>query len=110
MAHPDKVYKFGDELTENLKYWIEAAKKDAQNKRNVSVSATVQEFLLGLLSGIPSQYNVAVIEDIRDTLYNIAGNIDRGVKPYDGATFVNPLVVWLENASLGGSKAGVVKK
>jgi len=37
-----------------LEYWIESAKKDAQNKRNVSVSATVQEFLLNLLSGIPS--------------------------------------------------------
>jgi hypothetical protein len=81
-----------------------------QNKRNVSITATMHEFILGDLMGIPSEYNIANIDDIKDILYNITGNIDGGVKPYDGATFVNPFIVYLENYSLGGSKAGVVKK
>jgi len=32
------------------------------------------------------------------------------IKPFDGATFVNPFIVILENNSLGGAKAGITKK
>jgi hypothetical protein len=32
------------------------------------------------------------------------------IKPYDGATFVNAFVNYLENKSLGGSAAGFIKK
>lgn len=101
-AHPAKA--FTDELVE------EASRYNAQNKRNVSMTAAMHAFQKGLLSGIPSDYNIAIIRDVKDTQYNVSGEIDGKVKPYDGATFVNPFIVYLENASLGGAAAGVVKK
>lgn len=94
----------------NTVFEEEAARKKAQNKRNVSQTASMQEFLLKLIDGIPEYYNVAVIEDVKDTLYNVSGTVDSKVKPYDGATFVNPFLVYLENISLGAAKAGITKK
>lgn len=88
----------------------EVSRKKAQHKRNVSQTATVKEFALDLVNGIPLEYNIAIIRDIKDTQYNIMGDIDDGVKPYDGATFVNPFMVILENNSLGPDKAGLTKK
>jgi len=74
------------------------------------MTAAMQEFLLNTIDGIPSTYNIAVIDDIHDTQSNIAGVTDNGIKPYDGATFVNPFIVYLENNSLCGAKAGITKK
>lgn len=107
IAHPSK-YKNGN--SEYDLFIEEGLRKKAQNKRNVSMTAAMQEFLLNTLDGIPSTYNVAVIDDIHDTQSNVAGVTDSGIKPYDGATFVNPFIVHLENNSLGGAKAGITKK
>ena len=107
MAHPSKA-KFAPgeyNLIED-----EASRFNAQHKRNVSFTASMHEFQLNLLNGIPSEYNVAIIREVTDELYNIMGITDDGVSPYDGATFVNPFIVYLENYSLGGAKAGVNKK
>ena len=107
MAHPSKAkfapgeYNFIED---------EASRFNAQHKRNVSFTASMLEFQLNLLNGIPSEYNVAIIREVTDELYNIMGITDDGVSPYDGATFVNPFIVYLENYSLGGAKAGVNKK
>ena len=87
----------------------EAARFNAQHKRNVSYTAAMQEFALNLLDGIPSDYNIAVVKDVYDLVGNVTGNED-SVKPYDGATFVNPFIVHLENNSLGAAKAGITKK
>ena len=103
IAHPAK-YKGNDPLIE------EGLRKKAQNKRNVSMTATMQEFLLNTVNGIPNEYNIAIIKDKFDTLYNASGIEDDSVKPYDGATFVNPFIVLLENISLGAAKAGITKK
>nr|DAR22904.1 MAG TPA: hypothetical protein [Caudoviricetes sp.] len=62
-----------------------------------------------MLNGIPEYYNLAVIDDIHDTQGTIIG-LDNDIKPFDGATFVNPFVVILENNSLGGARAGISKK
>jgi hypothetical protein len=32
------------------------------------------------------------------------------VSPHDGATFVDPFLIDLENNSLGGARAGIIKK
>ena len=88
----------------------EAGRFQAQHKRNVSMTATMQEFALGLINGIPTDYNIAVIDDVKDVQYNVTGDIDDGIKPFDGATFVNPFIVHLENNSLGAAKAGITKK
>lgn len=87
----------------------EAARFNAQHKRNVSYTAAMQEFQLGLLEGIPRKYNIAILSDITDKAFNVSGDVDT-VKPFDGATFVNPFIVYLENYSLGGAKAGITKK
>jgi hypothetical protein len=66
-------------------------------------------FLLDMINGIPTEYNLAIIEDVKDLVYTITGDTDKAT-PYDGATFVNPFIVWLENYSLKEDKAGVDKK
>ena len=87
----------------------EAARFLAQHKRNVSYTAAMHEFQLNTINGIPSTYNMAIIDDYRTPVYTISG--DRGNHaPLDGATFVNPLVVIWENNSLEGDKAGIDKK
>jgi len=106
MAHPSKAsFKNGYSLVED-----EASRFNAQHKRNVSFTASMHEFQLNLLNGIPNEYNVSIIREITDELYNIMGITDDSVSPYDGATFVNPFIVYLENYSLGGAKAGMNKK
>lgn len=87
----------------------EAERYNAQHKRNVSFTAIMSEFTLGLKNGIPSVYNVAVIDDINDFVHTIGG-VEERTKPFDGATFVNPFIVYLENNSLGASKVGLTKK
>lgn len=111
LAHPSKGYVkdssrtyMEDSLAE------EAARFFAQHKRNVSLTASMHEFQKNLLNGIPNQYNIATIEDIKDTLFNLVGKEKGGIKPYDGATFVHPMIVRLENLSLGAEKAGNSKK
>ena len=49
------------------------------------------------------------MEDIYAPVYNHQGDSQRA-KPFDGATFVNPFIVYLENFSLKGDKAGIDKK
>jgi hypothetical protein len=66
-------------------------------------------FLLDQFNGIPFEYNIAVMEDINDYVYTAAGKTE-AVKPFDGATFVNPFIVLLENNSLNGERAGIHKK
>lgn len=102
IAHPEKS------KSNNILYQ-EAAHFQAQHKRNVSFTAAMHAFQLNLLNGIPEYYNLAVIDDITDQQGTIIG-IDSDIKPFDGATFVNPFVVILENNSLGGARAGITKK
>lgn len=102
IAHPEKS-KSSDVLQQ------EAAHFQAQHKRNVSFTAAMHAFQLNLLNGIPEVYNIAVIDDITDEQGTILG-LNNGIKPFDGATFVNPFVVILENNSLGGARAGITKK
>ena len=102
VAHPDKSGAIN--VLEQ-----ESAQFGAQHKRNVAMTAQMHEFNLNLLNGIPSTYNIAVVDDISDFQTTITG-VNNRIKPFDGATFVNPFVVILENNSLCGAKAGISKK
>lgn len=104
LAHDAKEVAFNP--NDNIE---EAARFASQCKRNGVNSATMKQFHLGDLQGIPSTYTISIIDDIKKAVYNIEGK-QNTVKPYDGATFVNPFIVMLENYSLGGSSAGVNKK
>lgn len=102
LAHPDKS-KSKDAVEQ------EASQFSAQNKRNVSWTAQMQQFLLGEINGVPEYYNIAVIEDDTDSGV-IVYTDDAKTKPYDGATFDNPFIAYLENLALGGQAVGSVKK
>lgn len=86
-----------------------ALRVNAQNKRNVSITATVHPFELNTLNGQPDKYKVATIEDIFDKQSTVLG-INETIKVLDGATFVDPFSVILENNSLKGAKVGITKK
>ena len=110
IAHPAKKFKYDSNLTEEENALAEEAIRFfAQHKRNVSLTAAMHEFQKNLIKGIPNTYNIATVRDIKDTLFNLVGNTSE-VKPYDGATFVHPGLVYLENFSLGAEKAGITKK
>jgi len=49
------------------------------------------------------------MNDILFNLYTIHGNTETS-KPFDGATFSNPFIVYLENYALNGDAAGTDKK
>lgn len=108
MLDNGSLYNALGQLREN-EMQEEAARFLAQHKRNVSYTAAMHEFQLESINGIPTEYNMAIIDDIKAPVYTISG--DRGNHaPFDGATFVNPLVVIWENNSLEESKAGIDKK
>lgn len=88
----------------------EKVRKLAQDKRNVSFTASMHSMLKNLIQGIPDEINVAVMPDVHDQFETISGDIEDGLKPYDGATYTNPFYQILQNNSLGGSKVGVIKK
>lgn len=87
----------------------EAARYKGQDKRNVSFTAAMTQFQLNQIDGIPLWYNIAIIDDIKTGLFTVDGNTNSS-KPYDGATFVNPIIMYLENNSLNEARAGVHKK
>jgi hypothetical protein len=97
-----------DQLLDN-EILEEASRFLAQHKRNVSYTAAMHPFQLNQIDGIPSEYNMAVIDDIHYELSTIMGDTANHA-PFDGATFVDPLVVYWENNSLKGDKAGIDKK
>lgn len=88
----------------------EAFRFAAARKRAVSQTATVHSFMRNVPNGIQNYYKVAVINDIKADGWNIQGMEENGIKPFDGATFVEPSQVWLENNSLKADVAGVDKK
>lgn len=108
LAHPVKA--LADKTNLLSIQHDEAARVLAQNKRNVQNTAAMHAFQLNLLTGIPNQYNVAIVDDIKASQVNVSGVVEDGIKPFDGATFVNPFVVLLENYSLGSARAGITKK
>jgi hypothetical protein len=95
----------GSIITEEAKRWL------ASNKRNVAATSTVHLFQNKQLDGVPSIYNIAIIEDIRTDLYNVMGDLYlEGHAPLDGGMFVNAWMSELENNSLAGEKVGLDKK
>ena len=118
-AHPNKraqniqqLLREGKINTEQARQMIlddEKARKLAQDKRNVSFTASMHSFLKNLIQGIPDEINIAIMDDPHDALSTVSGETF-DIKPFDGCTFENPWFGEMENASLGGAKVGVNKK
>lgn len=87
----------------------EASRFAAQHKRNVSYTATMHEFQLNQIDGVPTVYNMAIMSDLKSDVYTVQADVDKATN-FDGATFVNPFIVIWENNSLNGDKAGINKK
>jgi hypothetical protein len=73
------------------------------------LSASKHLFAQNLLDGIRDRYTIAIIEDDKDVVSNIFGQVG-SAKPFDGATFCSIVTNYLENNSLKGDRAGVDKK
>lgn len=98
-SNPGKI------LTEEADRWL------ASNKRNVAATSTVHLFQNKQLDGVPSTYNVAIMEDVYFDLYNVMGDLYlEGHAPLDGGMMVNAWIPDLENNSLAGEAAGLDKK
>lgn len=95
----------GKVLVEESRRWY------ASNKRNVAATSTVHLFQNKQLDGAPMQYNIAIMEDVREDLYTIMGDLYKeGHAPLDGGMIVNGFFPELENNSLAGEGAGTDKK
>ena len=81
----------------------------AQNKRNSAITASSQVFQQGLIDGIGSKLNFAIVEDSRELAYNILGEL-KNTSPFDGMTVTNGFQIYLEDNSLGGTAGGRTKK
>ena len=87
----------------------EKSRKNAQDKRNVSMTAAMHPFVQNLINGTPKEINVAVVPDPEDTMQTISGDV-YSINPTDGATYESPFFSRLENNSLCGARVGNVKK
>lgn len=112
-AHASKVKGSfeGKNYTDNLIEYLkdENSRKNAQDKRNVAQTATMQQYHLGLRRGVPNEANVAIIESPHDNVYNVNGDLGE-FDAVDGAMLTGAVMSRLENESLGGAKAGITKK
>ena len=81
----------------------------AQNKRNVSYTASVDQVLTNTLTGMGSTMNVCCVEDITDNVSSMSGNSNT-IKPHDGICHISPVMAyWILN-STGDSKVGMDMK
>ena len=118
-AHPNKKAqniqqllkegRINEEQAHQMILEDEKARKLAQDKRNVSFTASMHSFLKGLIQGIPDEINIAIMDDPHDSFSTVSGDTF-DIKPFDGCTFESPWFGEMENASLGGAKVGVNKK
>lgn len=92
----------------NTDYEVESAQKDHQ-KRSVTMTATMNQFILGALDGIAHEANVVVFKQPSDEVYTITGDTGE-VEYWDGATFTSAFQHYWENASLANAITGYTKK
>ena len=78
-------------------------------KRYVAYTASKHREEANALDGITEDINLAIIEDDKDFSYNFVGESGTD-KPFDGASFYNIIMNYLDNNSLGGDAMGVDKK
>ena len=100
VAHPAK----SDDIIQR-----EAEQFGQAVKRYVAYTASIHREEPNALNGIPEELTYAIIEDDTDMSYNFIGESGRD-KPFDGATYMNILMNYLDNNSLGADAMGVDKK
>ena len=78
-------------------------------KRYVAYTASKHREEANALNGITEDINLAIIEDDKDFSFNFVGESGTD-KPFDGASFYNIIMNYLDNNSLGGDAMGIDKK
>lgn len=89
---------------------MNAARINAQTKRNSALTATMDQVAVQTRNGVPKKVKVAVMEELLKTESNLSGDINTGVNVHDGATFGTPFFTVLMNNSLGSASAGQTLK
>ena len=92
----------------NTNYEVENAQNDFQ-KRNVTQTATVNQYMLGSLYGIARLANVVVFKQPSTTVSNILGDSGK-IDYWDGATYTSAFQNYWENGSLTNAVTGKTKK
>lgn len=79
-----------------------------QFKRNVIIPATLQHPLTGLINGVASKVNAAVVYDMSAPVNNLRESDE--IDSQDGSSTMSPIQVILENNSLGDQRVGTNRK
>ena len=87
----------------------ECAAQGAQLKRNVIIPATLQYMTQNTPIGVPKQFKVAVIRDIKAPVNNFRGD-NRTIDAQDGSAKILPFTAILENNSLQDQAVGQDRK
>ena len=105
VSHPSKG-NTGNTINSML-----AAMFGQQVKRQVSQTAAKHREVQNNLSGIRDRLRIAIFEDVKGSAYTYSGFKDSAATtPYDGATFENGILRYLDNNSLGADAMGADKK
>lgn len=80
----------------------------AQFKRNVVIPATLQHPLTGLINGVATKVNAAVVYDMTAPVNNLRES--DSIDSQDGSAQMSPIQVILENNSLGDQRVGTNRK
>lgn len=79
-------------------YYEDAARTNASYKRAVIGGATIHTWLKNKYNGIPNTLRLAVIEDLKDYVANIHGDVDKATI-FDGGIQMNPFqAIWEKNS------------
>lgn len=79
-----------------------------QFKRNVIIPATLQHPLTGLINGVATKVNAAVVYDMAAPVNNLRES--DSIDSQDGSAQMSPIQVILENNSLGDQRVGTNRK
>lgn len=82
---------------------------DASQKRMVIFPGTVENYLQNSLRGVNHKFNVAIVSDPEEKVFNTRGEEDNQ-KIFDGASYISPYESRMENESLIGKGATGTKK
>lgn len=92
----------------NTNYEVENAQNDFQ-KRNVTQTATMNQFMQGSLLGMASKANMAIFKQPSTTVNNVLGD-SGSIDYWDGGTYTDAFQHYWENGSLCGAVTGFTKK
>ena len=99
-----------DEEIGTYEEFSEASRLIAQIKRSVAFGATYHPFIQDLDNGVPPEIRIAIIEDIKGTVFTPNGDENTKLDSSDGSGIAHPLQSRFENNSLVDARVHQNKK